>query len=458
MWGNRRQDRRPGRRAFRVDVSDPRALESRQLLSLAGLTPDPVSGTVGAPLSSAASVPVEVRAADLATGLGARPGMGPAGLSDEIRAAANMRDAQRLPLPPGYDARNRARRVEVDAIRQAFTNSVRAQFPRSVASQRRGFGKAAQVTAGDRQNFMIAVLGPGVVRVRADSFGRVAVFVDGTTEYSELVIEPLNPKQPPDQGTRFRAHDFSWGQTKQDSLIEISDITISSGKIGAISGFRTAILSGKVTAQASTPVDRIAFYAIKPGASITTGGDLNTLDVLRDVELGAGDQILIGRDLNLMNVGEDLKLGNGASFVVGRSIGTLPQPAKGSSTGANVLSVNTLDRVAGDAPAAPLIGAYIKGSLLVDDQSSFYIGRGSDSDTLPMAVEGDFAGFDRFKVVRTQSRINNFINSFSPNGLLISSQLFDPFQPVNAVLEPFLDIIVRGNVKDFETLPRPPIL
>ena len=99
------------------------------------------------------------------------------------------------------------------------------------------------------------------------------------------------------------------------------------------------MLSGPLVASGTTAIDRIAFDAILPGASITTGGDVNTLDVLNGITL-TGTKINIGRDLNLLNVGGNIDLSNGSQFNIGRNLGLVSQPPKGTGTGTNVLTLN----------------------------------------------------------------------------------------------------------------------
>ena len=91
-------------------------------------------------------------------------------------------------------------------------------------------------------------------------------------------------------------------------ILNIGQITVNSGSIGAIDGFQTANLVGPLVVSGTTTVDRIAFNSIDPGASITVGGTLNTLDVLQGITLNTGtnSNITIGRDLNLLNVGGNI--------------------------------------------------------------------------------------------------------------------------------------------------------
>ena len=54
-------------------------------------------------------------------------------------------------------------------------------------------------------------------------------------------------------------------------------------------------LSGPLVISSTQAVDRLSFNSLLPGASIQTGGDLNTLDVLNGVNLNSGTGIVVGR-------------------------------------------------------------------------------------------------------------------------------------------------------------------
>jgi hypothetical protein len=230
----------------------------------------------------------------------------------------------------------------------------------------------------------------GTVRAYPMSGGRVGIIVDGSTQNTDLTINPLG--QPQKKGF---AHSFAYGESNRGHILNVGQITVNSGKIGAIEGFQVADLSGPLTVAGTGPIDRIAFYALLPGASITTGGDLNTLDILNGATLsGPGTGIFVGRDLNLLNVGGDLQLLNGAVLSVDRNIGLTPQPPKGTGTGSNVLllNFNVLQNTTVTVTLPAPLGGYIQGNLVIDTAagSSFLIGNTIFNDVL---VQGGIIGF-----------------------------------------------------------------
>jgi hypothetical protein len=219
----------------------------------------------------------------------------------------------------------------------------------------------------------------GTVRAYAMPGGRVGIIVDGSTTQTELDISPL----PFPQRKGF-AHSFAYGQTTQSHILNIGQLTVNSGQISAILGYHTADLSGPLTATASTPVDRIAFNALLPGASITTGGDLNTLDILNGVTLNGGPGIHIGRDLNLLNVGTDIDLNGGASIFVGRFLGDTPQPPKGTATGSNFLAQNQALIGAGTTAGTlvPSLSGNIQGNINIGAGSTFTVVSGISNSSI----------------------------------------------------------------------------
>jgi hypothetical protein len=228
----------------------------------------------------------------------------------------------------------------------------------------------------------------GVVRVYAMPGGRLGIIVDGSTPNTELTINPL-----PHPIRKGYAHSYAYGMAGQTHLINIGQITINSGSIGAIEGFHSADLSGPVVIGAPTTVDRIAFNAILPGASIQTGGSLNTLDVLQGITLNTGTSIVIGRDLNLLNAGADIILSNGSQINIGRDLGAVLQPPKGTGTGSNVLTLNLNlvgTQFTGNLP--PEVSTFIQGNLTIFPGSAFVVGRAVDQ---PIYIIGDINGASR---------------------------------------------------------------
>src|SRR5262249_51354169 len=229
----------------------------------------------------------------------------------------------------------------------------------------------------------------GTVRAYAMPGGRVGIIVDGSTSNTDLTINPLG--QPQKKGF---AKSFAYGESTRNHLLNIGQLTVTSGQIGAIEGFQVAELSGPLTSPGTSTISRIALSAIAPGASITTGGDLQTLDVLNDIDLsGAGTGSNIGRDLDLLNVGGSISVSNGANFTIGRNLGLLAQPPKGTGTGSNVLSLN-FTNVSNSIVTVtiPSVGAFIQGSVNVSPGSVFALG-GIIYNT--MYVEGSVNGYSR---------------------------------------------------------------
>jgi hypothetical protein len=211
----------------------------------------------------------------------------------------------------------------------------------------------------------------GTIRAYAMTGGRVGLIIDGSTQNTDVTINPLG--QP--QKTTY-AESFAYGESARTHILNIGQITVTSGYIGAIEGFQDSELSGPLVATAASSIDRLAFASILPGASITTGGDVQTLDILNDISLsGAGTGISIGRDLNLLNVGGNITLSNGANFVVGRDLGALAQPPKGTGTGSNVLALN-YTTVSGNTTTVtiPSVGGFVQGNIVVNPGSVFAIG------------------------------------------------------------------------------------
>ena len=228
----------------------------------------------------------------------------------------------------------------------------------------------------------------GTVRVYPRADGSVGIIVDGSTANTELTINPL-----PRSIRKGYAHSFAYGQADQTRVLDVSSITINSGQIASILGFHTTNLTGPVVVSGTQAIDRIAFRSIGAGGSITTGGDLNTLDILQGVDLSDGGFISIGRDLNLLNVGGDLSIQPGSNFLVARDLGLVAQPPKGTGTGSNVLTLNVPLVGTQTTEQFPAVSAYIQGDVIIAAGSAFTVGRKIDAQ---FQVNGSFFGLSRF--------------------------------------------------------------
>lgn len=238
----------------------------------------------------------------------------------------------------------------------------------------------------------------GTVRAYPMPGGQVGLIVDGTTQYQQLTIDPLPVVQ-----RKGYAHSFGYGEAGRTHILNIGSIQVSSGMLQAVLGYHSANLTGPLTIGGTGTVDRVAFNALMPGASIGIGGTLNTLDIANNATLTAGAGVHIGRDLNLLNVGGDLTLSNGASFFVGRDLGQTLQPPKGTGTGSNFQSLNVNSISSGITSSVSLgnsISAYIQGNLNIGVGSGFTVARNIDNEFLLL---GNLNGLSRFHTSSLQS-------------------------------------------------------
>ena len=108
-----------------------------------------------------------------------------------------------------------------------------------------------------------------------------------------------------------------------------------------------------------------------PGASIQTGGDLNTLDVLTNLTLNGGTDII----------------------KIGRDLGLVLQPPKGTGTGTNVLSLNVplVGTTASPTQQQAVIpvSTYIQGDVTINATSEFRVVHKVDRQ---MYMEGLLSG------------------------------------------------------------------
>lgn len=229
-------------------------------------------------------------------------------------------------------------------------------------------GAGAMIIDVDGELWTAIVTGGGTVRAKAAPGGLVDLTVYGSRPNSVLSINPQTPSKS--KGT---AHDFAYGTGIQDGLVHVRNVTVVNGKISQIVGYKTATLSGALkVALPGNPkpgVDRLAFYELRPGASIEVAGDLNTLDVYNTITLVGGRGIRVGRDLNWFDTGGTLNLQQGAAILVGRDIGLAAQGAKGTG------------------PAGQ--GGLIQGDLILGTGSTIAVGRYVDA---PIIVQGSSSG------------------------------------------------------------------
>lgn len=265
------------------------------------------------------------------------------------------------------------------------------RFQHAIQSQVRFGGKMAEVTDVDGEHYEVGVVGNGTVRVVPLANGRAGIIVDGTDDRSQLVIEKMTKREG-----KNNAHSFAQGQTRQDGVLNVGSVTVSSGQINQILGYHTAVLSGPVVAGSTNAVDRIAFDTILPGASIQVGGDLNTLDVVNGATFsGAGTGVFVGRDLNLMSVNGNLTFENNAQFLVGRDIGAVPQVSKG--TGPSSQNPTELTpSVESPNPNPQLVGLVVYGNLTTRPGTSFRVGRNIEN---AMLILGNVVGSSQITIL-----------------------------------------------------------
>ena len=205
----------------------------------------------------------------------------------------------------------------------------------AIRAQTAAGGQAVVVTNTNGERFFVSV-NSGTIRGFAAPGGRVSFVVDGSTLDTLMEINQIIPARSPTKG----AHTFKGSLSKQTGILNVASITVTSGSINAIEGYRDAVLSGPITIAGAGTVNRIAFLSIQPGGSIGVGGDLNTLDVLNNANFNRSTGVSVGRDLNWFEVGGNLTVDGGARIVVGRDLGLVGQPAKGSGLAGQGLFVN----------------------------------------------------------------------------------------------------------------------
>ena len=263
--------------------------------------------------------------------------------------------------------------------------------------------------------FDVSILVAGTIRAKPLPNHGVDLIVDGTNSSSILTIDTRLPTPPKHGAHLFQAQAAS-------PFLNVGQVDVTDGMINQILGYHDANLTGPIVVAGEEPVDRIAFTNILAGASISTGGDLNTLDVLNNITLSGGPGIQVGSpsgnigDLNSLSVGGSVTLSGGSSFIINRDLGLTPQPAKGSG------------------PAGQ--GGLINGNLTIDAGSVFRIGRRQDSQLIVNGTisEPGAANFtDRIIIGSVSPNIIAGVSSTNPNSI------------GGVVVTPFLPSVIAGG-------------
>jgi hypothetical protein len=289
----------------------------------------------------------------------------------------------------------------------------------------------------------------GTVRAYPMPGGEVGIIVDGNTSQEQLEVDPL-----PFAARKGYANSFAYAEGSRTHMLEIGSLQINGPQgIQAILGNHDADLDGALSIASTNKVDRIAFNSLQPGASIAVPGTLNTLDIANGATLTAGPGITIGGDLNLLNVGQNLTLANGASLTVGRFIGATPQPAKGTSTGSNILSLNQSTIGTGTATLTPSVSGYIQGNVIVGPGSVFNVTSGIASSSATITGAGTSSASP------TPLLINGSLNLFSgtvapvfnpPTNFvgvtIVSPQFIVPNNILNNQLNSQVNLVTRNGL------------
>lgn len=189
-------------------------------------------------------------------------------------------------------------------------------------------GQAVDITTNTGQSFYV-VASVGQIRAYHMPGNRYGLKIFGSSNQTDVTINPVVDFRFPGS-----AHKQNTREPLYNSLLNIGAITVANGQIADIQGYKDTVLSGPLIVPGTTPIQRIALDQILPGASIITGGDLNTLDVYGGINLsGPGTGIFVGRDLNSLTANNSINVTNGAAIAVGRDLGLVAQPPIGTGPG-----------------------------------------------------------------------------------------------------------------------------
>ena len=245
----------------------------------------------------------------------------------------------------------------------------------AVRTQVAAGGAAVVVTNTNGAQFFVSVT-QGSIRGTPAPGGRVNLVASGTNSNTLLEINQIIPMH----SGHNTAHTFDPTLANATGTLNIASLNVTSGRISAIEGYHTAILSGPLTVSGTSTVGRIAFSAIRAGGSINVGGTLSTLDIYNDAVFDRSAGLAVGLDLDWFEVGGNLSFDDGANMVVGRDLGALPQVAKGSGN--------------------PGQGLYVNGNFTIGTAGKVAIVRniGTNLNPIGILVNGNFSGASRFSV------------------------------------------------------------
>jgi hypothetical protein len=239
-----------------------------------------------------------------------------------------------------------------------------------IRAQTAAGGQAVVITETTGQQFYVSVT-QGTIQATPASGGRVNLVANGTNSNTFLEINQIVPKHG-----RNTAHTFNASLGASTGILNVASINIKSGFINSIEGYRDAVLSGPITVAGTSPINRIAFTAINAGGSISTGGTLETLDILNSATLTTSTGISVGQDLDWAEFGGNLTVDTGSQFSVGRDTGAVFQVAKGSGNEGE--------------------GVYVNGNLSLVGTGKFVVTR--NLDFAGLLVNGNLTGTANFAV------------------------------------------------------------
>ncbi len=281
-----------------------------------------------------------------------------------------------------------SRRVDRRAFQPTLDGTLETRVLLSataIRSQTAAGGQAVVITETNGQRFFVSVT-EGTIRATPASGGRVNLIARGTSPNTFLEINQIIPNHRP-----HTAHLFNPALGNGNGILNIASITITSGLINSIEGYRDAVLSGPINVAGTGTVNRIAFDSIQPGGSINVGGTLSTLDILSSATFSTPTGLSVGQDLNWAEFGGSVTVSSGSQISVGRDLGPVFQIAKGSGNQGE--------------------GFFVNGNLALTGTGKFVIGR--NLDFAGVLVNGNFSGATNFAVGGAINGPINVLGSFT---------------------------------------------